>query len=53
MDVADLGQNTFREVKVPAFPNKVGMENVDQGMQNLKENWQTEMHRERNCFLIS
>lgn len=38
VDVEDLGQNTFREVNVPAFPNKEGMENVDPEMQSLKEN---------------
>lgn len=37
MDVEDLGQNTFQEVKVPAFPNKVGMEKVDPEMQNSKD----------------
>ena len=48
----DLGQNTFREVKVPVFPNEAGMENVDPEMQNLKENWQKEIHRDRNDILI-
>lgn len=52
MEVADLGQNTFWEVKVPAFPNKVGTKNVDPEIQNLKENQQTEMHPESNDFLI-
>ena len=36
--VEDQGQNTSQEVKVPSFLNKVGMEEVDPEMENLKDN---------------
>lgn len=36
--VEDQGQNTSQEVTVPVFLNKVGMEEVDRQMENLKDN---------------
>lgn len=48
----DLDQKTFQEVKSLASPNKAGMEEGYLQMQDLKDNWQMDMHHERNDVLI-